>query len=125
MRTLRQKVRQKCVPLGRKSSFGMELSRPQGPPFPPERNAEFVKSIEFYDAFCDMSDLISKRRWGRGEVSLSPILVLTLRFRVGGFNASGRFWEASVGRIGMFWEVLRGSGRFWEVLVGCGRFWES
>ena len=35
-RTLRQKVRQKGVPLGKKSSFGMELSRPRGPPFPVE-----------------------------------------------------------------------------------------
>ena len=65
-RTLRQKVRQKGDPLGRKSSFGMELSRPQGPPFPPERNAVFAKSNEFSRAFCDMSDLTPKRR-GVGE----------------------------------------------------------
>ena len=41
---------------------------------------------------------------GRGEVNLSPILVLTLRPRVGGFYVSGRLWEVhSV----VFHEVLR------------------
>ena len=34
MRPLKQKVHQKCDPLNRKSSFGMEMSRPQGPPLP-------------------------------------------------------------------------------------------
>ena len=66
---LGRKVRQKHVPLGKKSfpsSFGMELSRPRGPHLPPERNAELAKSIEFYHAFCDMSDLPYKRR-GVGE----------------------------------------------------------
>ena len=41
---------------------------------------------------------------GRGEVNLSPIRVLTLRPRVGGFHVSGRLWEApSV----VFYEVWR------------------
>ena len=30
---------------------------------------------------------------GRGEVTLSPMEVLTLRPRVGGFYVSGRLWE--------------------------------
>ena len=38
------------------------------------------------------SDPVAER--GRGEVNLSPILVLTLRLRVGGFYVSGRLWEA-------------------------------
>ena len=45
---------------------------------------------------------------GRGEVNLSPIRVLTLRPRVGGFYVSGRFWEAQ-------FLVFYVSGRFWEV----------
>ena len=38
------------------------------------------------------SDPVAER--GRGEVNLSPIRVLTLRPRVGGFYVSGRLWEA-------------------------------
>ena len=37
------------------------------------------------------SDPVAER--GRGEVNLSPIEVLTLRPRVGGFYVSGRLWE--------------------------------
>ena len=44
---------------------------------------------------------------GRGEVNLSPILVLTLRPRVGGFYVSGRLWEAQ-------FVVFYVSGRVWE-----------
>ena len=44
---------------------------------------------------------------GRGEVNLSPIRVLTLRPRVGGFYVFGRLWEAQS-------IVLYVSGRFWE-----------
>ena len=72
---------------------------------------------------------------GRGEVNLSPILVLTLRPRVGGFYVSGRLWEAQFvvcyvsGRV---WEaqfiVFYVSGRFWEaqfvVFYVSGRLWE-
>ena len=45
---------------------------------------------------------------GRGEVNLSPIRVLTLRPRVGGFYVSGRLWEAQS-------IVFYVSGRLWEV----------
>ena len=44
---------------------------------------------------------------GRGEVNLSPIRVLTLRPRVGGFYVSGRLWEAQC-------VVFYVSGRVWE-----------
>ena len=59
---------------------------------------------------------------GRGEVNLSPILGLTLRFRVGGFYVSGRLWEAQ-------FVVSYVSGRLWEakpfVLYVSGRLWEA
>ena len=44
---------------------------------------------------------------GRGEVNLSPKLVLTHRPRVGGFYVSGRLWEAQ-------FVVFYVSGRLWE-----------
>ena len=44
---------------------------------------------------------------GRGEVNLSPIRVLTLRPRVGGFYVSGRGWEVQS-------VVFYVSGRLWE-----------
>ena len=44
---------------------------------------------------------------GRGEVNLSPMVVLTLRPRVGGFYVSGRLWEAQS-------VVFYVSGRLWE-----------
>ena len=43
-----------------------------------------------------MSDWTPKRRGVRGEVNLSPIKVLTLRPRVGGFYMSGRLWEVQL-----------------------------
>ena len=59
---------------------------------------------------------------GRGEVNLSPAVVLTLRPRVGGFYVSGRLWEAQ-------FMVFYVSGRLWEaqLLVSyvSGRLWKA
>ena len=58
---------------------------------------------------------------GRGEVNLSPTLVLTLRPRVGGFYVSGRLWDAQLvvfyvsGRLGEDqFVVFYVSGRIWK-----------
>ena len=82
----------------------MELSRPQGPPFPAEYNAGVANSHEFFSCMLRHvgSDPVAER--GRGEVNLSPIEVPTLRPRVGGFFVSGRLWEAQSA-------VFYGSGR--------------
>ena len=53
------------------------------------------------------SDPVAER--GRGEVNLSPIEVLTLRLRVGGFYVSGRLWEAQC-------VDLTCAGRLWEAI---------
>ena len=52
MRTLRQKVCQKCVPLGRKSSFGMELSRPRRPPSRPSETLNLSNPFSFIMHFA-------------------------------------------------------------------------
>ena len=66
------------------------------------------------------SDPVAER--GRGEVNLSPTLVLTLRPRVGGFYVSGRLWEVQ-------FVVFYVSGKLWEgqlvVFYVSGRLWEA
>ena len=66
------------------------------------------------------SDPVAER--GRGEVNLSPIEVLTLRPRVGGFYVSGRLWKAQ-------FVLFYVSGKLWEaqflVFYVSGRFWEA
>ena len=109
-RTLSQKVRQKHVPLGKKSA----------PIVPRDGNEplEDTVQVRVKRRFCQITRVFScilrhvgsdpQAERGRGEVNLSPTRVLTLRPRVGGFYVSGRLWEAQ-------FVLCYASGRFWEV----------
>ena len=122
MRTLRQKVRQKHIPLRRNSAsirqktctlkqkvnkntypfakslppsgFGMELSRPRGSPLPGQVKRGFCEITRVFSCILQHVGSDPEAERGRGEVNLSPTVGLTLRPRVGGFYMSGRLWEA-------------------------------
>ena len=97
--TLRQQVRQKHVPLCKKSApvrlrCGIE---------PPSETPPTGRVKRGFCAFTRVFSCILRHvgsdpqaERGRGEVNLSPTNVLTLRFRVGGFYVSGRLWEAQL-----------------------------
>ena len=119
-------MRQKHVPLSRKSASEREKRAPLGKKCvkntypqlesgiePPSRPlAARVKRCFWQNTrvfSCILrhvgSDPVAER--GRGEVNFSPIQVLTLRLRVGGFYVPGRFWEIQ-------FVVVYVSGRLWE-----------
>ena len=82
----------------------------------------FAKSHDFFSCILQHVGYDPQAERGRGEVNISPTVVLALRLRVGGFYVSGMFWEAQsvvFYVFGMLWEaqsvVFYVSERLWEV----------
>ena len=98
MRPLRQKVRQKHVPLGKKSApveLRDGIEPPSGTPLPDRVKRCFWQITRVFSCILQHVGSDPEAERGRGEVTLSPIGGLTLRPRVGGFYVSGRLWEAN------------------------------
>ena len=95
--TLRQKVRQKHVPLCKKSApvrLRCGIEPPSGTPPTGKVKRCFCEITRVFSCILRHVGSDPQAERGRGEVNLSPIQVLTLRPRVGGFYVSGRLREA-------------------------------